>query len=174
MGTKSGDERDRHAAQVARTVRDALVSMDRLVWEVKPGHDTWPALMDFLAQYGSDLLEDTGIRLQLDVPLDPPRLPLTQAQQRHFLPLIQEALTNVLKHSGADRVELSVVCEEEGVRVVVCDNGRGFVAGADGVVGGEQDGLGNLRTRASAMGGVLEVVSQPGQGTLVRCRVPWT
>lgn len=172
-GTGTPDARDRHAAQVARTVREALVSMDRLVWEVKPGHDTWPALVDFLAQYGSDLLEDTGIRLQLDLPLDPPKVALTQAQQRHFLPLIKEALANVLKHSGADRVELSMACEEKELTVVVCDNGRGFEMGGEGRLGGEQDGLGNLRNRAQAMGGVLEVVSQPGQGTLVRCRVPW-
>ena len=77
--------------------------------------------------------------------------------------VVQEALANVRRHSGARHARVSL--EKE--RVEVRDDGRGF--GPDTPAG---MGLTGMRERARSLGGELEVEAEPGGGTLVRLRVP--
>ncbi len=87
----------------------------------------------------------------------------------------QEALTNVQKHSGASRVELSLGFDGEAYELECRDDGRGPPA-ADappipGAAGGF--GLGNLRARAAAFGGSVELGHAEGGGALLRLRLPY-
>ena len=77
--------------------------------------------------------------------------------------VVQEALANVRRHSGARHARVSLERE----RVEVRDDGRGF--GPDTPAG---MGLTGMRERAQSLGGELEVEAEPGGGTLVRLRVP--
>jgi PAS domain S-box-containing protein len=80
--------------------------------------------------------------------------------------VVAEALTNAVKHAEANEVTVSVSRDEDDVVVTVRDDGRG---GADPAAG---SGLVGLRDRASALGGLLEVESAPGAGTVVRAVLP--
>jgi PAS domain S-box-containing protein len=84
-----------------------------------------------------------------------------------ILRVIQEALTNARRHSGARSVKVGLSLEDGELVAEVADNGRGFGPRiAPGV------GLSSMRERAAALGGKLEIESQVGQGTRVRLRVP--
>ncbi len=90
---------------------------------------------------------------------------------QQILYIVREALSNVARHSGASRVGLVVRSEESGTVVLeVGDNGRGF----DGLTdrGPGHQGLANMRARALALGGSLEVGSEPHVGTRIIVRVP--
>jgi signal transduction histidine kinase len=78
-----------------------------------------------------------------------------------------EALSNVVRHARASRVEVRASSTDQVVILQVQDNGRGFDAGR--VAG---SGLRNMRDRARLLGGDLRVVPVPGGGTLVELRVP--
>jgi signal transduction histidine kinase len=80
----------------------------------------------------------------------------------------QEALNNVLKHSGARDATLHFSCSERVVTIRVEDRGRGFDARARG------DGLGlvSMRERLLQLGGEVAIESRPGAGTAVEARVP--
>jgi signal transduction histidine kinase len=80
-----------------------------------------------------------------------------------LLRIVDEALSNVLRHSGADRVEITLRREAERVRIVIADNGRGTPdKPAPGM------GLRNMRERAQALpGGRFELDAPPGRGTRV-------
>ena len=82
--------------------------------------------------------------------------------------VVQEALANVRRHSGAGRVEVRLSVEDEEVVVEIEDDGRGFDPASSG--GGV--GLVGMRERAQALGGRLEVESRPGEGACVRLRAP--
>ena len=84
-------------------------------------------------------------------------------------PIIQEALTNVRKHSGARSARVIFTPCESQVRVTIEDDGRSFNPEAPG----EGFGLRSMRGRAEALGVRLEVSSTPGKGTLVSMQVPW-
>ncbi|HEX8282417.1 MAG TPA: PAS domain S-box protein [Pyrinomonadaceae bacterium] len=88
--------------------------------------------------------------------------------------IVQEALTNVLKHSGADRVSVIIERRADHVLAVVEDNGRGFDAEAlaESPARGHRLGLLGMRERAELLGGTLNVESTPGVGTSVFVRIP--
>ena len=82
--------------------------------------------------------------------------------------LVQETLTNTMKHANAERVELTLKAIGGEVRLSVSDDGSGFLldqpAGGFGLIG--------MRERVELVGGRLEVESSPGGGTVVRARLP--
>jgi len=84
-----------------------------------------------------------------------------------LLRILQEALTNARRHSGARDVLVSLKLEGNDLVAEVSDDGRGF--GPEIALG---VGLRSMRERASALGGRLEAESEPGEGTMVRIRVP--
>ena len=99
---------------------------------------------------------------------------LTDSQQIALLSLIREALSNIRKHSNADRVEIAIDAGIEGVRVEVTDDGGGFDpeptraqaarAGRLGLVG--------MRERVRMLGGSTRIESRPGGPTVISASLP--
>jgi signal transduction histidine kinase len=98
---------------------------------------------------------------QIDVPIE------SEAQ---ICRILQEALANVLKHSGARQVEVRLSYSDAGVTLCVQDDGRGFD------IEGTKNGFGleSITTRAQELGGKAGIVSNPGEGTRVEVTVPVT
>lgn len=99
--------------------------------------------------------------------------PLPEHVEIALYRIAQEALQNVVKHSGATQAELELIGEPGGVCLRVTDHGAGFepaLLGADGQEPGY--GLRSMTERAELVGGTLEVRSGPGRGTTVSVRVP--
>jgi signal transduction histidine kinase len=82
--------------------------------------------------------------------------------------LVQEALTNVIKHAGATRVQIRVSEDDEHVDIVLRDDGSGFQP--DGATGGF--GLVGMRERVALVHGSLDIETAPGAGTTIRARIP--
>ena len=83
--------------------------------------------------------------------------------------IVQEALTNVLKHAGPARAEVTIGCEQDTVTIEVTDNGTGQPG--NGSPGGGH-GLAGMRERAAVFGGELAAGPRPGGGYAVRARLP--
>ena len=79
--------------------------------------------------------------------------------------VVQEAMTNVVRHARATRVDVLVERRGDRIRVMVEDDGVGFEP--DQVQDGDHIGLLGLRERAEALGGTLTIESAPGAGTTV-------
>lgn len=87
--------------------------------------------------------------------------------------IAQEALQNVVKHAEARSVLLHLAKDDEGVRLVVRDDGRGFEEGSvTGADGRGSYGMVGIRERAELIGGRLRVTSLPGKGTTLELIVP--
>jgi signal transduction histidine kinase len=89
------------------------------------------------------------------------------AVAEHVLAVLQEAVSNITRHAGASKVDLSVVTADGELRLTVSDDGRGLT---DAVTGGR--GLENIRARAARLGGDAVWDSVPDGGTTLRWRVP--
>lgn len=96
-------------------------------------------------------------------------------EERLYL-ICREALSNAIRHSGADRLDVSAAVDADILQLSIQDNGRGFdaVARAEVTVNSPEQGIGlqTMSERAAALGGVCEVQSQPGRGTNVCIRIP--
>jgi signal transduction histidine kinase len=111
-------------------------------------------------------LRAAGVEVQLDVG-DVAGLP--GAVHAAGYRIVQEALTNVLRHAGASRVRVQVALDGGSVRVEVADDGSG--AAGNGA-GGTGNGVAGMRERAAALGGTLEAGPAPGGGWRVAAELP--
>ena len=98
------------------------------------------------------------------IPGDLPRLPAAVEAAAYYV--IAEALTNVAKHSGATRAEVSVHRHEPNLLIMVRDNGAG---GADPATG---TGLLGIRRRVAALDGSTRIHSPAGHGTTIEVELP--
>ncbi|OHE60150.1 MAG: hypothetical protein A2Z99_21555 [Treponema sp. GWB1_62_6] len=83
--------------------------------------------------------------------------------------IFDELVSNVMKHSGADKISLTIDMDESFLRFRFKDNGKGFDVGTPATGG---SGLSNIRFRVERMGGTLAIRSKPEKGTDFTIRVP--
>jgi PAS domain S-box-containing protein len=120
-----------------------------------------------LTEHGlATALEALGGRLPIEVEIDVPdeRFPANVEATAYYI--VSEALTNVVKHAQAARASVGLARDDDVLRFLITDDGRG---GADPYGG---TGILGLRDRAEAAGGTLFVVSPPGKGTVVTATLP--
>jgi two-component system NarL family sensor kinase len=128
-----------------------------------------PAALSWLAR---TLEQRTGLRVELT--LDGLEERLDPDLETLVFRLVQEALTNVLRHAGVNRATVAVSRDGELLALQIADRGRGFDAD-ETLVGGEAvsgSGLRGMRDRLELFGGRLELTSAPGHGTLISAAVP--
>lgn len=92
---------------------------------------------------------------------------MSSEKQLILFRIVQESLNNVVKHSGGDRVSVSVVFDEPGIEIAIQDNGKGFVVNKDKNVSLTSSGLGNMQKRARLINAVLTIKSELQKGTTV-------
>jgi signal transduction histidine kinase len=162
-------ERERDALLVVeQTGREALAEMRRLVGVLRRPEEA-PALAPQPSLEHVDKLvaqaRDAGLPVELHVEGNPVQLPAGVDLTAYRL--VQEGLTNAVKHARADRAEVLVRYADGHVEITVSDDGRG---GGDGDGGGH--GLVGMRERVSVYGGELEAGPRPEGGYALRARLP--
>jgi signal transduction histidine kinase len=121
----------------------------------------------------SDVSRHASLTLQAQI--DPVGMEeIRPAVQQQIYRIIQEAVSNMLKHSLAKNAELKMYMEGNLLRVEVCDDGRGFKVPEDLTQLALTGGMGviNMRQRAREIGGSLDIFSRPGNGTRLCLQVP--
>jgi len=88
----------------------------------------------------------------------------------HLFRIAQEAITNAVRHSGGDKIEIVLSQDEHAITLCISDNGRGFSESGDSS-GTEGFGLRTMRYRCNEMNGRFEIKSTPA-GTCMTCQVP--
>ena len=154
--------------QVVGVLRECVDDLRLVIDSLEPvGHDLVSLLATMRYRLGKRL-QLGGLKLEWDVHDLPPLDWLEPPDALHVLRLMQEALTNALKHARATRVR--VVTRDLGRRVEIRveDDGEGFDVGAIS----QGRGLRGLQRRAKVLGGLLRVDSSPGHGTVVTLRLP--
>ena len=154
-------------ALIRELVDSALGDVRRLTVELRP-----PALDDFgLAAALERLASVTGERssLAIDVNVTLPAGKLPPEHETAIYRIVQEALTNVIKHASAHSVSIVVTSSDRLVRAIVEDDGAGFAVGK---VREHALGLVGMRERAQLLGGRLDVESSPGSGTTIVAELP--
>jgi signal transduction histidine kinase/ligand-binding sensor domain-containing protein len=159
------------AAQLERiynTSRELTRSMDEIVWAVNPQHDTLDSLASYLGNFAQEYLVSINIRCRLDVPLHLPHWPITAEMRHNVFLAFKEALHNVVKHSAADEVSVSLATDDAGFHMAVRDNGKGFDPATVSSRPGRGNGLKNMQQRMEKIGGRCEIQSSPGTGAEVK------
>jgi len=99
---------------------------------------------------------------------------LSEHLMSSLLMLFREAVGNAFQHGRATRVEVAVEFAEEGLTLLVADDGGGFDPAAVPRQNHGHLGLSSMRERMRWLGGTLEIQSQPGAGTRIVAQLPWS
>ncbi|RZS52137.1 sensor histidine kinase [Sphaerotilus mobilis] len=117
-------------------------------------------------------LEGSGLQLAYDIADGEPLL-LAPEVRINVLRILQEAVTNCIKHAGASTLEVSLKIDTDELVLDVLDNGRGLSVRPERHAGGNGKGMPGLASRAAAIGGQC-VVGNASPGTRVRLSLPLT
>ena len=154
-------------------VRQIGSDVRRIALELRPAILDDLGIQDALVNYLEVWSEQSGIEADFHAfGLEATRLPpLTETA---LYRVVQEALTNVFKHSIASRVSVILERRDDHLRVIIEDDGRGFrlEENRSNVTPGHGLGLPGMRERITAVGGSLVVETSPGEGTSLFIRVP--
>ena len=164
----------RHLELARRTARESLAETRRLVWALRPEALDRHPLPQAIRGLAEEWSEKTGIQVQSNITGIPRELlPETEVA---LLRIAQEALANIYKHAGADRVVLTLSYLEDLVTFDVADDGVGFDPNSSTVemnphaVGGF--GLTSMRERIEQLGGKFSIESTQGRGTTLGAALP--
>ena len=173
---------DERIEKMSATARQAVKSLDEIVWAVNPRNDTLAHLIDYTGQFATNYLREAGIRCLLDVPEQTPAREVPANVRHNVFLVVKEALQNIVKHARATEVWLRITPTSHvgaGLRMVIEDNGCGFdptpVAAKRNEGGPENawaDGLRNMRQRLAEVGGDCHIQSRVGTGTTIVVELP--
>ena len=151
---------------VVTAVRDSLDELRLVILSLDPSFTEVQALLAALRARLERTLERRGIKFRWRVGDAPTPSHFGPEQLQNLLRILQEAITNAVKHAAPSTVEVATTIDAHDLVIAVIDDGAGF---ADSVQPGR--GLGNMRRRAVELGGTLQVISGSG-GTRIELRVP--
>jgi signal transduction histidine kinase len=168
---RSSDDRQ----ALGEIIRDAGICLQetrRSVAGLRAGTGSSSGLAVAISDAARQLTQEHGLRLKLN--LDDIHQELPAEVKYNLLCIVQEAITNSLKHADAHTVEVTLGYSGGELQLAIRDDGRGIARGQTKGAGEGHYGMLGMRERASHIGAEFDVSSTPGFGTTVSVRVPVT
>jgi signal transduction histidine kinase len=151
-----------------RTLRDGLSDLRLAVWSLDHARLPWSELLARIRRHCADTCAAAGLTFTMSV--DGERLDTSPPTVRLALfRIVQEALTNTVRHAGAKRVTLDRWLSDATLAIIYRDDGAGFLPERSG----EGCGLVNMKRRVQAMDGTFTIDPSPDHGMSLNVGFPW-
>jgi signal transduction histidine kinase len=158
----------RKAQTMTRLVDNTIDVVRRISAEMRPSVLDDLGLVSAIEWQAGLFRNRTGIAVHCDCTLDD--VDLNQEQSTAVFRIFQEALTNILRHSRATRVDVTMVEKDDAFVLTIRDNGRGITEAEK--FGQASIGLLGMRERAHLIGGEIDITGIEAEGTTVTVRIP--
>ncbi len=158
-------ERSKQALEtVQQQMRESISDIRRLVYSLRP-----PTLDEFGLAFALQelIMQVQSSSLQISLEGTDRELALSAASEVAVYRIVQEALTNVVRHARASKCQIRLNEEDGMLHIRISDNGRGMPAHVKPGIG-----MRSIRERAEELGGTFELESVPGNGTRIHIRLP--
>jgi signal transduction histidine kinase len=154
--------------QINRSAQSTLDEIGDILWAIKPHPDYLNDIADRMREYATKMLEARDLAYRIDIPRNLPALELDVEARRNVYLIFKEAINNILKHSQCTQIDIGLSVDPDRLVLRVEDNGVGF--DSETVLRGH--GFGNMKSRATDIGGNLSVEAVAGVGTKVLFELP--
>jgi PAS domain S-box-containing protein len=161
------EELRKKIAAMMRLTDTTVNTVRRIASELRPVALDALGLSEAIEMQAQQFQERTGISVRCDCTLEND---LSQEQSTAAFRILQEALTNILRHAQATTVNIQMKKEDSEFILTIRDNGRGITD--DEKSGQRTLGLLGMRERAHLIGGKIEITGSDGKGTVVTVRIP--
>jgi signal transduction histidine kinase len=166
------DTARQHLAELSEAARRVYADIREGIIALRVQSGGGRSLRQVLEEYVEEFQQFARIEVNVAWELDSDDLEISQPVEVQLMRIVQEALTNVRKHSHARSAPVVLRAEGDTLEVTVQDDGRGFDPERVSRGAWPQFGLQAMRERAESVGGSLVIESHPGRGTTVRARFP--
>jgi len=156
-----------HLKELQQTSRQALQEMRLMIFELRPPELDEKGLVLALQERLEAVESRAGMEVSLKTDFTKR---LNPNLELGLYSIAREAMNNILKHSQATKVEITLTKEEEKVILEICDNGIGLDNSAENINSGL--GIKGMQERANQIGASLKLEGVPEGGTLLRVEVP--
>ncbi len=164
------EARNRILEEISDEIGAAIDEVRRMARGLRPPALDMLGLAPAIESHARIMAEAGGLRLVLDV--DAHERALASEAELAVYRIVQESLSNVVRHAGAETVRVALGRRGDMVEAVIEDDGSGFTLERTQSDSGRGLGLFGMQERASYVGGVVDIDSQPGRGTRICVRVP--
>src|SRR5262249_23153973 len=156
---------------IARISRESVDAMSDIVWAINPHRDRLSDLTGRMRLFAGEICGGRDINFHFQA------YPSDQADQdlrlgadirRPTFLIFQECVNNILRHSVCTQADIELSVAGRWLVLTLTDNGRGF----DPLSVREGHGIANMKRRAASLGGDLQIISTPGNGTIVSLKIP--
>ena len=156
--------------RITESTTQVMEAMNDIVWAVNADNDNMAQVVQRMHAYAVGLSEARGFELHLQVQQDLHALRLGMAERKNLYLIFKEAVNNAAKYARCANLRIDLHRLHQVVVLRIVDDGAGFdpLAEHQGAAGG--NGLPNIRTRATELGGTCSITSTLGQGTSVELR----
>jgi len=155
---------------IKETAKNSMEQLRDFLGEIDTKYTTWDDMMNHFKEYGFKLFSP-DIHFDLEYSLDNNRAPQPGFLMRFNLyRVFKEALGNIVKHAHANNVRVTVSLSSKEMEMKVADDGIGFIQ--EEVLKEGRYGIRNMQKRAKELGGMLNLHSEKGKGTLFHLRIP--
>ena len=161
---------DRHLLDAADLADDAIKTVRRVITDLRPSVLDQLGLWAALEWYASQIGERSGLCCEFMIDKLAAATEIDPERSIAIFRIVQEALTNVVRHARASRVIIQVKLQDGAVMVEVADDGSGITA--ERLLNPESWGIIGMHERARYFGGELKITGTPGQGTSVLLHMP--
>lgn len=156
----NGSERSHLTHRIVELAGDANASLGDLVWATDPHHDSAVGLVERCAAHVHKMMEDLPIRYTITAEHQGPDRPLRPDAKHDIFLLLKEALNNVVKHAGANELDVVIRTGQDQFELRLSDNGKGY----DPLLNSHGNGSRTMRMRSARLTGNMEVATSPGNG----------
>jgi nitrate/nitrite-specific signal transduction histidine kinase len=158
-------------AEMQKVTTGAYAEVRQAIFGLRTMVSRGLGLVPTLSEYLHEFSQQAGIQVSLDIPEEDSQIRIAPEVEVQLIRIVQEALNNIRKHSGARTARVRVWQEGDEVVVAVEDTGVGLDPAGPPADGQRHYGLTGMQERAASVGGTLTLKSTPGKGTQVMLRV---
>lgn len=162
------EQKEGYLDQLSDLCCTLVTGLDEIVWAVNPRYDSVADLAGYFSLYAERFLKLAGLECRLTIDEAITKDPLDSRKRHEIFLAFKEALNNIVRHSGATLVHLTVGVASGNLKILLADDGTGFDQSVD-MPG--SDGLLNMKERVKSLGGTCTIESKPQVGTTVQFEI---
>lgn len=145
-----------------------MEAMDDIVWSIKPSNDSMQKILARMREFAINVCEAKDIMLEFQSSEEVNDVKLNMEARRDFFLIFKEAVNNAAKYANCSKIKIVASVTGKRLSLLIADDGKGFnVQEAD-----NGNGMGNMRKRADALNGKIQINSVINTGTTIQLDIP--
>jgi signal transduction histidine kinase len=157
-----GDKVIPEIEKISSSANELLEKMNAIIWSMSSSNDSLGNMIAYIRSYSLEYFEDTGINCHITIPENLPNIVVSGTIRRNVFLVVKESLNNIVKHSGATEVHITLAKVPDGLKLFIQDNGKGIDFEKLRQFG---NGLKNMKKRMNDLG--IDFSIENNNGTLI-------